>query len=147
MAENKFRYTYSAPTEEERREIDGIRRAYRPEEEKTGLDKLRALDKKVRRPAAWAAAVLGVVGVLIFGGGMALTLEGGADRGGDRPVPRRRCDGGACLSRPSGGAAAGKAEIRRGDRAPVRRAAFGRDSRRKRNGGKDAVRRLRFLEK
>lgn len=77
MAENKFRYTYSAPTEEERREIDGIRRAYRPEEEKTGLDKLRALDKKVRRPAAWAAAVLGVVGVLIFGGGMALTLEGG----------------------------------------------------------------------
>ena len=77
MAENKFRYTYSAPTEEERREIDGIRRAYRPEEEKTGLDKLRALDKKVRRPAALSAAILGVVGGLTFGGGMALTLEGG----------------------------------------------------------------------
>ena len=41
------------------------------------MDKLRALDKKVRRPAAWAAAVLGVVGGLTFGGGMALTLEGG----------------------------------------------------------------------
>lgn len=146
MAENKFRYTYSAPTEEERREIDGIRRAYRPEEEKTGLDKLRALDKKVRRPAAWAA-VLGVVGGLTFGGGMALTLEGG------------QIAAGIALSLVGVVTAAlafpvRRAVLRRGKRkygAEIVRLSdellSGGTVAENETGGKDAVRRLRFLEK
>lgn len=74
--DNKFRYSYSAPTEEERREIESIRRAYQSEEkEPDRLDRLRALDGKVRKSAKIAALCLGVAGCLLFGWGMALVLE------------------------------------------------------------------------
>ena len=48
---NQFNYTYSAPTEEERKEIDSIRRKYAPQEQtETKLQRLRRLDKLVRQP-------------------------------------------------------------------------------------------------
>lgn len=73
---DRFEYSYSAPTEEERREIAGIRRAYQPKENnESKLDRLRALDKKVNGTATAVGAFLGVVGVLIFGLGMAMVLE------------------------------------------------------------------------
>lgn len=74
--DNKFEYTYTAPTEEERREILGIRRDYAPEKKKlTDLERLRALDKKVKTPPMVVSLVIGVVGLLVFGLGMALALE------------------------------------------------------------------------
>lgn len=72
----KFTYSYAAPTEEERREITDIRRAYASEEKKESkLERLRALDRKVKNlPMAFSLS-LGILGALIFGLGMAVVLE------------------------------------------------------------------------
>lgn len=77
----RFNYTYSAPTAEERREIDGIRKQYLPEEEDK-LGRLRALDRRVNRPPACIALILGVIGCLTFGLGMTMVLEWGLAIGG-----------------------------------------------------------------
>ena len=46
MSENKFVYNYSAPTEDERREIEGIRKQYSGEQvKKDSLSRLRELVK------------------------------------------------------------------------------------------------------
>lgn len=77
--EEKFEYSYSAPTAEERREIEGIRRQYCPaqdtESAEHGLETLRRLDKKVKSPATAVALTLGIAGVLIFGLGLTAVLE------------------------------------------------------------------------
>lgn len=75
--DNKFSYTYSAPTEEERREIDSIRQRYVKQErnEESKLERLRKLDGKVRNPATIIALVFGIVGLLTFGLGLASVLE------------------------------------------------------------------------
>lgn len=74
--DNGFTYTYSAPTENERREIEDIRRRYGGESpQESDMAKLRALDKKVKSTATAWSIVLGVIGLLIFGLGMTLTLE------------------------------------------------------------------------
>ena len=76
--EKQFKYTYSAPTAEERREIDGIRSRYAPaEKENDKLARLRALDKRVKRLPSVIGIVLGIAGCLVFGTGMALFLEFG----------------------------------------------------------------------
>ena len=70
-----FSYTYSAPTEEERREIEGIRSAYMPPSLRDGkMERLRELDSRVRNMPSAAAIAVGVVGLLIFGGGLSLCL-------------------------------------------------------------------------
>ncbi len=76
MKNDKFTYTYSAPTREERREIEDIRRAYMPEEDRgeEPLARLRALNERAKRPAVIAGLTLGVAGVLIFGLGMSMSL-------------------------------------------------------------------------
>ena len=73
---DKFSYTYSAPTEEERREIEEIRRAYTVAEprKENKLERLRALHQRAQRPALIAALSLGIAGVLLFGLGMSMTL-------------------------------------------------------------------------
>ena len=73
---DKFSYTYSAPTEEERREIEEIRRAYTAAEprKENKLARLRALHQRAQRPALIAALSLGIAGVLLFGLGMSMTL-------------------------------------------------------------------------
>lgn len=74
--DNKFSYTYSAPTEAERREIEGIRRQYKPEDENENkIERLRKLHSAVVGRATAVSLALGVGGILIFGGGMALALE------------------------------------------------------------------------
>lgn len=75
---DKFSYTYSAPTEAERREIESIRRQYKPDDKTQGkVERLRQLHSKVvTRANIWAIA-LGVVGILIFGAGFSLVLEFG----------------------------------------------------------------------
>lgn len=74
--DNKFNYTYSAPTEDERKEIESIRKKYLQTEEKEDkIEKLRKLDEKVTSiPTLWSL-VFGIVGTLIFGLGMAMILE------------------------------------------------------------------------
>lgn len=76
MENNKetFEYTYSA---EQQAEIEKIRSKYIPKVE-TKLDQLRKLDAAVTRPGIITGLVVGIVGTLIFGGGMSCTLVGGA---------------------------------------------------------------------
>lgn len=73
---NQFTYKYTAPTEEERKEIASIRRQYAPQEQtESKIDKLRRLDGLVKSvPTIWAL-VLGVVGTLIFGLGLTMILQ------------------------------------------------------------------------
>lgn len=71
-----FRYKYTAPTEEERKEIDSIRRQYCPQEKtETPLERLRRLDGRVRNTATASALCIGVIGCLIFGLGLTMILE------------------------------------------------------------------------
>ena len=79
---DKFNYTYSAPTEEERREIESIRSAYTGGEHARKLERLRSLNKHVRNMPKCVALTLGVVGVLIFGLGMTMILEWSVLAGG-----------------------------------------------------------------
>lgn len=73
---NQFNYTYSAPTEEERKEIDSIRRKYAPQEQtETKIQRLRRLDKLVKTTANIWAYCLGIVGCLVFGVGLTMVLE------------------------------------------------------------------------
>lgn len=77
MEKKKFEYTYTAPTEQERREIESIRRQYvsgnaAPE---GGIERLRYLDRRVKSaPTCWGL-VLGVLGLLIFGLGLSMVLQ------------------------------------------------------------------------
>ena len=71
-----FRYSYIAPTEEERREIESIRRSYITGEDRgSKLDQLRALDSRVKKPALWVALSLGILGLLSFGLGFSMVME------------------------------------------------------------------------
>ena len=73
---NKFDYKYSAPTEEERREIDNIRRQYEPHgKNQTKLDRLRKLDQKVKSTALCISLSVGIAGCLVFGLGLSMFLE------------------------------------------------------------------------
>ena len=73
---NQFNFRYTAPTEEERKEIDSIRRQYAPQEKtETKLEKLRRLDGLVKNTAIIWSLVLGVLGCLIFGIGLTMVLE------------------------------------------------------------------------
>jgi len=76
MNDDKFEYTYSAPNERERREIECIRNSYAPESaEKPKIDRLRALDKKVKNIPCAVAATVGTTGVLAFGAGLSMILS------------------------------------------------------------------------
>lgn len=76
MSDNKFNYTYSAPTEEEREEIDIIRRQYMPLSDKDAkLNRLRHLDSRVKSIPQVISLCVGILGLLLFGFGLALVLE------------------------------------------------------------------------
>ena len=49
--QDKFQYTYSAPSERERAEIERIRAEYRPDERAEKYARLRRLNARVRRAA------------------------------------------------------------------------------------------------
>ena len=73
---NQFNFKYTAPTEAERKEIDSIRRQYLPQDQaENKLERLRRLDALVKNTAIIWSLVLGVVGCLIFGLGLAMVLE------------------------------------------------------------------------
>lgn len=74
--DDKFTYSYSAPTASERLEIEDIRRRYSGETEREdALTHLKNLDKKVKRFPFVFALVLGIAGCLIFGLGLSMVLE------------------------------------------------------------------------
>ena len=74
--DNKFKYSYSAPTELERREIESIKKNYEGgDSESSKLSRLRKLDAFVNNSAMAAGISIGVIGLLIFGLGMSLGLE------------------------------------------------------------------------
>ena len=75
MKDNNFEYTYTAPTEEERREIESIRRQYEAKDEtKSKIERVRQLDSFVQNFSVIIALVLGIMGTLIFGLGMSMVL-------------------------------------------------------------------------
>ena len=71
-----------APTEEERREIESIRAAYRKDVRSEKLERLRRLNARVKNAAMSVALTLGVLGLLVFGLGMTMILEWGILAGG-----------------------------------------------------------------
>ena len=78
MENKRFEYTYEAPTEHQRKEIDAIRRQYMPKQHaQNGLERLRYLDTKVKGGPTAYSLIFGVVGILIFGLGLATVLEWG----------------------------------------------------------------------
>ena len=80
---NKFSYTYSAPTEAERREVESIRRQYKTDTAvESKVDRLRKLHSRVMGVASSASLAVGIIGLLIFGLGMAMVLEFGMIIGG-----------------------------------------------------------------
>ncbi len=73
---NQFNFKYTAPTEEERKEIDSIRRQYAPQEHvESKMERLRRLDSLVKNTAIIWSLVLGVVGTLVLGLGLTMILE------------------------------------------------------------------------
>lgn len=75
MAE-KFEYKYSAPTKDEKKEINNIRSQYLPKNNvETKLDRLRHLDQKVKSLPTIVSLSLGTIGILVFGLGLTFVLE------------------------------------------------------------------------
>lgn len=73
---NQFNFKYKALSQEERKEIDSIRRQYTPKEQtETKMDRLRRLDSLVKNTAVIWSLCLGIIGTLIFGIGLTLILE------------------------------------------------------------------------
>jgi len=82
VAENNgFEYTYYAPTEAERLEIESIRNQYQNKKTvndgKSKIDRIKMLDKKIKDTANAFAIAVGVLGTLIFGLGLTMVLEWG----------------------------------------------------------------------
>ena len=71
---NRFEYTYAAPTKDERKEVEDIRKYYGGSEREDKLTRLRKLDDKAQMPPILWSLSLGVFGTLIFGGGMSMVI-------------------------------------------------------------------------
>ena len=74
--DNHFNYTYTAPTEQERAEIESIRRQYvTGTDSEPAADRLRRLHSRVVNSSTVAGLIFGVVGILVFGTGLTCVLE------------------------------------------------------------------------
>ena len=75
MNKNEFEYSYVAPTEAERREIEKIKRQYEGKTEKEiKLERIRRLDSFVQNFSMTLSLIVGVMGTLIFGLGLSMIL-------------------------------------------------------------------------
>ena len=78
MSNKKFEYNYSAPTKEERAEIEDIKKHYvKKDTRNIKMETLRKLDNKVRNLPTMVGLIIGVVFCLVFGFGLTLILEWG----------------------------------------------------------------------
>ena len=76
MTNNDFEFKYVATTNEEKKEIESIRSKYVKNDEKANkLQYLRKLDHKVNDTPFILSLSLGIIGILIFGLGLAMILE------------------------------------------------------------------------
>ncbi len=76
MEDNKFRFSYSAPTKTERQEIEDIRKDYlMPQDRKIKLEEIRDLDDRVKNMPMGISILVAVAGTLIFGLGLTFILE------------------------------------------------------------------------
>lgn len=83
MNDEKFTYDYTAPTKDERREIEDIKRRYGGGTKRQGkMERLRYLDSKVKTMPTVLGLSLGIVGTLLFGLGLTMVLEWGVMVGG-----------------------------------------------------------------
>lgn len=72
----RFNFKYSAPDEEERKEINNIRQRYLPQKQtESKFEKLKRLDAKVKNSAIILSLSFGIAGCLIFGLGLTMFLE------------------------------------------------------------------------
>lgn len=72
----KFNFTYSAPTKSEREEIEDIRKNYLPKaKENNKLIRLKKLDSIVKDIPMAISLSTGIIGTLIFGLGLTMILE------------------------------------------------------------------------
>lgn len=72
----KFNFTYSAPTKSEREEIEDIRKNYLPKEKADSkLIRLKKLDSMVKNIPMALSLSVGIIGTLIFGLGLTMILE------------------------------------------------------------------------
>lgn len=67
---NSFEYTYSAPQQEEIRQI---RQRYLPKEEDK-MEQLRRLDRSATQKGTVVALIVGILGTLIMGTGMSMCM-------------------------------------------------------------------------
>lgn len=73
---DKFEYNYKAPSLEERKEIESIRRQYLPKSDHLGeLEMLKKLDGKVKNLPIAISLSVGIIGLLFFGLAMTFFLE------------------------------------------------------------------------
>ncbi|MBO5351950.1 MAG: hypothetical protein J6A77_01500 [Lachnospiraceae bacterium] len=70
--ENAFEYAYSA---KKQKEIEEIKKKYLPKEEDK-METLRRLDQSAEKKGTICSVILGVIGTLLFGAGMSLTMVG-----------------------------------------------------------------------
>lgn len=70
MENNAFEYTYSA---QQQQEVEAIRKKYLPKEEDK-MEKLRRLHYSATQKAQAASVAIGVLGTLILGTGMSLSM-------------------------------------------------------------------------
>lgn len=74
-----FEYTYSAPMEREKKQIESIRKQYvsQPKNADETIERIKQLDAKIKNTATCTALIFGVVGILVFGLGLTMVLEWG----------------------------------------------------------------------
>lgn len=75
MQRDKYEYEYSAPTRSDRRVVEDIRKQYLPPSEQTATERIKKLDKRVKRLPLLLALTLGIAGILTFGLGLTFVLE------------------------------------------------------------------------
>ena len=74
--DNKFEYSYYAPTESERKEIEFIKKQYtQKSKQELKLERLKRLDSKVKNTPTYLSLTIGIIGILIFGLGLTMVLE------------------------------------------------------------------------
>ena len=76
MKNKTFEFKYSAPSKEERKEIEYIQSQYKEKDKAmTKLEYLRKLDGKVKNIPVCVSLALGIIGLLVFGLGLTMILE------------------------------------------------------------------------
>lgn len=74
--QDKFSYTYNAPTQTERREIENIRNQYKTSEFDTDkLKELRQLNRKAKLLPVIIGILIGVLGFFVFNFGIYMILK------------------------------------------------------------------------